>query len=858
MIENPAATITSARSDAVSHNAPTRRERRTCALLVALCVVAYLPALIGLLFGAMPFAEDALSLFGPWREWSRQALWSGHLPLWNPHIFGGLPFMGNGQASVLYLPSVVYWLLPVPVAFVVDALFHNCLLALGGYALARALGQSRTAAFVVGSALALGGAVSAHINTGHFTWHAARAYIPWELWALLLYLRSGQRRYAVALAIVVSLQVASGYPPMVLLGAGMCIGLFIAYVVSHLLRPREESAGSDVRLRGASRGASNLPRGWISAALLALVLIVALSAVFVLPLRETSKLSVHGSGLDFRTASGGSGTWRSIVRLFVPDFFGGNQPGQWSMRFGAWEEAAYSGLLVVVLALGAPLLARRTAARRAHSQSESSIEDASSTRSRWVPSSRAVAWLWALLPCSLLVAMGANTPVYRWLFEHVVFFRLTRVPVRWLEVWAFCVALLAGFAFDAVLHRARGTDKARNVQRALGVVCVALALLIIALFLTPANAQWWMARARALAGSPIIDAVALEITSNWRATALIESLIAFAIAALGAVFLARWQRDAGMKRRRAELMIVAVIVLDVLVLFWKSARVVSPQTMSTRVSWPQSLTTQYNPSQRWMTHIDWDAFNGNLAHGIHTFDGYDALGGHRYYDFISELEGREIWAAMYQPLRIHPLLRVAGVSHLLSYKSSPSKVFADHTALHPLAQSGDWKLWRHDGAWPRVYLSRNIERLPQDLQLPALTQLAAVPQSAQAYPVVVVPGAFATVAAGRLRSQDRVLKWTRTDNTMTTLVQTAAPSLLVQSETLYPGWRAWVNGRPAALQSANFLFRAVEVPAGRSRVDVVYDTQTFRFGSFVSICGLAAVACIVAAWKKQQKRDGLK
>jgi hypothetical protein len=148
--------------------------------------------------------------------------------------------------------------LPVPVAFVVDAIFHNCLLALGGYALARALGQSRTAAFVVGASLALGGAVSAHINTGHFTWHAARAYIPWELWALLLYLRSGERRYAFALAIMVSLQVASGYPPMVLLGAGMCVGLFIAYVVSHLLRPREYSLGKNVQHESRRLGRSSL------------------------------------------------------------------------------------------------------------------------------------------------------------------------------------------------------------------------------------------------------------------------------------------------------------------------------------------------------------------------------------------------------------------------------------------------------------------------------------------------------------------------------------------------------------------------------------------------------------------------
>jgi hypothetical protein len=116
MTKNSRFTSRSARSVSVQRNAPARRERRTMWLLVLLCIAAYLPALVGLLFGAMPFAEDALSLFGPWREWSKRALWDGHLPLWNPHIFGGLPFMGNGQSSILYLPNLIYWVLPVPVA----------------------------------------------------------------------------------------------------------------------------------------------------------------------------------------------------------------------------------------------------------------------------------------------------------------------------------------------------------------------------------------------------------------------------------------------------------------------------------------------------------------------------------------------------------------------------------------------------------------------------------------------------------------------------------------------------------------------------------------------------------------------
>src|SRR3712207_4531006 len=61
--------------------------------MVAVCLLAYFPAIRGLSSGAWPFEDDALGLFRPWREFARQAIGTGTLPLWNPHIFCGLPFM---------------------------------------------------------------------------------------------------------------------------------------------------------------------------------------------------------------------------------------------------------------------------------------------------------------------------------------------------------------------------------------------------------------------------------------------------------------------------------------------------------------------------------------------------------------------------------------------------------------------------------------------------------------------------------------------------------------------------------------------------------------------------------------------
>src|SRR5260221_3998938 len=39
------------------------------------------------------------------------------LPLWNPYIFAGVPFLAAGQSSALYPFSVIYYVLPLDKAY---------------------------------------------------------------------------------------------------------------------------------------------------------------------------------------------------------------------------------------------------------------------------------------------------------------------------------------------------------------------------------------------------------------------------------------------------------------------------------------------------------------------------------------------------------------------------------------------------------------------------------------------------------------------------------------------------------------------------------------------------------------------
>jgi hypothetical protein len=83
----------------------------------------------------------------------------------------------------------------------------------------------------------------------------------------------------------------------------------------------------------------------------------------------------------------------------------------------------------------------------------------------------------------------------------------------------------------------------------------------------------------------------------------------------------------------------------------------------------------------------------------------------------------------------------------------------------------------------------------------------------------------------------RAVKWT--SHSVEAEIEAAAPSLVVICQSHYPCWRAEVGGRPVPLLRANHAFQAIEVPAGRHQVRVVYSDRQFRAGAWISMATLA-------------------
>jgi hypothetical protein len=83
-------------------------------------------------------------------------------------------------------------------------------------------------------------------------------------------------------------------------------------------------------------------------------------------------------------------------------------------------------------------------------------------------------------------------------------------------------------------------------------------------------------------------------------------------------------------------------------------------------------------------------------------------------------------------------------------------------------------------------------------------------------------------------------------------IQTEAPaaSLVVISQSHYPAWKAYVDGQPTMIWRANYAFQALEVPAGRHQIRLVYEDKALLAGAVLS--GLGLLACAVLWWRNSR------
>jgi hypothetical protein len=783
---------------------------------------------------------DLAALLYPTYHLAAQSLKGGVLPLWNPYLWSGTPFVADIQASLFYPINLIYFWLTPQVTYrgvMLLSVFHFWLAGVGMYLFLRSLLPGRrveerkngsvqdqgslatphlrsSASWLVISLPSLFGAL-AFMFSDYFIVHFGNlnliAQAAWLPFIFLFYHRSlSERRPGLAVwaGVFLAIAAAAGHiQPLLIITLGLGWDLLYHLGLTFVRWRAERNAFS---LREWS-SAKHLVRDCrLPLATFAITLVVGLGlAAFVLfPAYEMVAYTPRAD-YNYAQASAYSLSPAQLVGLLVPSFFGRDPATHW----GAWDrvEVGYAGVLTLMLALFALLAATRV--------NESAREGVFSTESTYRFASLAV--------FSLLLAMGGYTALHGWLYGLLPGLGGMRAPARFVFLMDFALAALAALGLDVLI---RGSNE--QVRPALGRILRAAPWVVgaVTLFALP------------LAFYAVITSQDKDPVIFARVSAAANGLVFFAgLLVVGVGFF--YLRQRGVTRPGM------LGALAVGLLFFDLASLGG----GVDVGYDDPTRAFDHPAVIQFLKSDSDLYRIDSRTGVWHLWQPDTSLLHRIFDVgglinpLNLADYDRYWNGI--PSRSSPLYDFLNAKYVIAAKD----VTLDWEKFVPVFD-GDPALnvYLNRRALPRaLVVHRAISARDHEAAYAALH----TPDFDPATTVVVEGGEALDVtpsSAATIRFDAFGL------NEIQLHVGTPADAYLVLSEVWYPGWRATVDGVPSPVLRANYAFRALRLEPGQHQVRLIFAPRLWTIG--LAISGLTLL--ILVAWggmrsvhKKLQQRD---
>ena len=727
------------------------------------------------LLGLKTFYFRDFGYFGyPFAFYYRQSFWQHQLPLWNPYNNAGIPFLAQWNTLVLYPLSLVYLLLPLPWSLNLFCLGHLVLAGAGMARFARSLTGEPLSGIVAGAAFAFSAFTLNCLVWPHMI--AALGWMPWVIWLGIKALEAGGRSLIPAVA-AGAMQMLTGAPEIILM-TWMLLTFFACLQLW-------EKAGC--RRQALFR-------------LTALVLFVAgLSAVQLLPFLDLLRHSHRDTRFgDSAWAMPPWGTLNWIAPLFrtyrIPQgvFF----------QFGQdWISSYYPGITVVLLAAAGFLKG----------------------------ASRRQAAIALLLLLSAWLALGEKGLLYAALQKVFPFLGFMRYPVKFVAMASFCFPLLAAISIARwiPLHN----EEARPAKvRPLALICAGFLLaLALALFISyrfpiyqERVADTWLFTASR--GVFLLGAATL-IVLLWRGSALPDHPTAPSSGAYSGGPASR--RFAQMSPELLTAALAALIWLDLLTYAPDQNPAIEPEIYRPGLAVGNGLEPppRVGVSRALITRQAYESFyrkmlpNGAsdyFCHRLGLFSNCNLLDGVPVTDGFYSLhlkESRAIWSACFEApnlFALAPLLDFLSVAYL----SSPTNelFFA-----------------RRQGYLPVVSIGQQPVFVEPASTLGLLTSPGFDPRAK-----VYLPSEAAHQVQARSSPGGRVISASFSPHRVIVEIDTPERTMAVFGQSYYHPWQAVIDSSPVPLWRANGAFQAVEAPAGRHTIELVYRDRMFVVGAIIS------------------------
>ena len=745
--------------------------------------------------GHLPLSDLYLEDYA-WRQFLVNCLRDRQLPLWNPHIYAGVPFLGGADHSAMYPLSIIFYLIPLPAAYGWFAQLHLFLAGCFTYLLSRTLRITHTGSALAAIAFMFGGFM---VTRSAFPAIAGAAvWLPLVLTAIE---RIATRAKRGSTSLV-------GHIPDLILGA-IALGMvcLAANPAMYLTTALISALYGICRLAGVvARTRRREVVGRTALALLAIPLLGAgLGTAQWLPMIEI----LRAGSITVRASAQDATAWATIGQRLLAQLM----PG----LFGNIAGASYVGTWPLILALIAVLRRR--------------------CRQVWLYV--ALGALSALGTCGLFALGPANTPSH------------------WASAWTLSLAVLAGMGIDALdRRRAKGASR----KRILPVAVLAAGLLVlgtlalslpfkerIAALLERLMAGWARA-SEALADGWVLDACL------WRSPLILGAFLSLS----GLLLLLRPRFRRGYRWGLLACLTVAAELFLLGRPFLPANDPALLAYSTPAIAFLQRDQGLYRVTTYGAQAASILKPNAGMFYGISDVRGNDTVVPRQYRDLVhlamggGEPSPHELLGAIahdHPEALDAPLLDLLNVKYVLTGREQEIT-----SEGYTLAYDGEIRIYRNEEALPRAFLVAKATYIAD-----AAERERAL-RTFDPREVVILedaPGqAYSGEATAGFSGQVGTIDYSPNEALIT--FETPVPCLLVLSDIHFPDWLAFL--RPTDVENpeqaeqrlrvlrANGGFRAVEVPAGRWQVRFKYSPNMVKFGLYASFLSATVLLLIAGFW----------
>ncbi|MCK5020969.1 MAG: hypothetical protein KAS32_28400, partial [Candidatus Peribacteraceae bacterium] len=249
------------------------------------------------------------------------------LPLWNPYIFSGTPFLSNSQSAMFYPLNYLFLLIPSPFIWTFMMFLNTFLMGTFTYLYARKIQLPTHSATISAIIYMFAGTVSTRLYVGHTGLLDAMVWFPLILYFYEVTIQTRKSTPAILAGVTLSIMFFTGHVQFIAYG-------LLAASLYYILR----SLQSKTHYRHLTLLYA-----------LSLLVLFSLIPIQLLPSLEFAQYVDRAGGITFAESTTFCITPQWLITFIIPHFFGTPVNSTFWHYGNIWELCAYVGILPLIL-----------------------------------------------------------------------------------------------------------------------------------------------------------------------------------------------------------------------------------------------------------------------------------------------------------------------------------------------------------------------------------------------------------------------------------------------------------------------------------------------------------------------------